>query len=227
MDGLSINMLSLFIALLILVSLSPPTLCHLLPVSEGDAAQTSSSSNSGSANETAVQEVKSFLLRALNLQHIPRTQLDTVRQLRMIWRARLQATSLNLRQSSSQPQQQQHVANTTQSQSGALATRDNKTTATSPKVCCQTAAQISLADLGWEHWILYPEQITYVACASCRHTRDLVSLRCRQDRPSTGSKTGRRSCCKAVKTTWIPIVYVDEDLSLVTSNIPLTEECGW
>ncbi|GCC20282.1 hypothetical protein chiPu_0021335 [Chiloscyllium punctatum] len=83
------------------------------------------------------------------------------------------------------------------------------------------------ADLGWEHWILYPEQITYVACASCRHTRDLVSPRCRQDRPTKGSRTGKRSCCKAVKTVWIPIVYVDEDLSLVTSNIPLTEECGW
>ncbi|XP_072407336.1 uncharacterized protein [Chiloscyllium punctatum] len=178
-----------------------------------------------SADERAVREVKSFLLRALNLQHIPRTQVDTVRQLRTIWRARLQATSLNLQQSTAQ--QEQPVANATQPQSEVSATPDNETTATSLKLCCQTAAQISLTDLGWEHWILYPEQITYVACASCRHTRDLVSPRCRQDRPTKGSRTGKRSCCKAVKTVWIPIVYVDEDLSLVTSNIPLTEECGW
>ncbi|XP_038643284.1 gonadal somatic cell derived factor [Scyliorhinus canicula] len=115
-----------------------------------------------------------------------------------------------------------------QSQSGALVREANETTTpTSPKICCQTAAQISLTDLGWDHWIVYPEQITYVACASCRHARDVVSPRCPQDRPSSRSKAPRRSCCKAVKTAWIPIVYVDEDLSLVTSNIPLTEECGW
>ncbi|XP_067831896.1 uncharacterized protein [Heptranchias perlo] len=222
-------MLSLPISLAIFLTLPPSRMLHFLPVPEDATISAASNSSAVSAvnrsDERAVQEIKDMLLRALNLRHIPRVHVETVKQLRLIWRARLQATSQIARDSGGDKQQ---AGSETRSQSGVLVTARNKsTTPSSVKKCCLTAAQISLTDLGWEHWILYPEQITYVACASCRPPRDVMSLRCHQDRPSSTPKAHRMSCCKAVKTVWIPIVYVDEDLSLVTSNIPLTEECGW
>uniref|UniRef100_UPI00398EE2BE inhibin beta C chain-like n=1 Tax=Pristiophorus japonicus TaxID=55135 RepID=UPI00398EE2BE len=220
-------MLSLPISLAIFVSLAPFRMSHFLPASDslvGPTHNSSAVSAVNRSNERAVQEIKIILLRALNLQHIPRIHRETVDQLRQIWRASLQASSHSLRDSATD---QQLAAGEIRSQGGVLLTGANESTPTSPKNCCQTAAQISLTDLGWEHWILYPEQITYVACASCRHPRAVMSLRCHRDGPLSRSQAHRRSCCKAVKTVWIPIVYVDEDMSLVTTNIPLTEECGW
>ncbi|XP_051900929.1 uncharacterized protein LOC127586939 [Pristis pectinata] len=210
------------ISLLIFLSLAPLRTSRFLPAPEQRSGRTpapSTASTTNRSNERTVQHIKHLLLQALNLQHIPRIHTETVKQLRSMWRARLQAMS-HISASG-------HPAGTeTHSQSEVPVTGTNvSTTPTSPRHCCQTAAQISLTDLGWEHWILYPEQITYVHCASCRHPRD-VSIRCHQNQTSSSTRAHRRHCCKAVKTVWIPIVYMDEDLSLVISNIPLTEECG-
>ncbi|XP_062892215.1 gonadal somatic cell derived factor [Mobula hypostoma] len=209
----------LSISLLLALSLAHLRMSHFLPVSEWQPGRAPASRG----NERAVQHIKHILLRALNLEQIPRIHTEMAKQLRSMWRARLQATShISAITASSPP-----AGNGTQFQNEETVAGTNMSTMpSSPRHCCQMASQITLTDLGWQDWILYPEQITYVHCASCRHPRNALAHNCHRNKSSSSSRSHRRHCCKAVKTIWVPIVYVDEDLSLVISNIPLTEECG-
>ncbi|XP_072887684.1 uncharacterized protein [Hemitrygon akajei] len=226
------------IPLLLALSLAHLRMSHFLPASQPGHAP----ARRGNASR-AVQQVKQVLLRALNLQQIPRIHSETATQLRSMWRARLPVTTHGSATAAGSPpgkcagtglegetrssQERERAGNGTQSQTEETDARTNvSTTPSSPRRCCQMASQISLTDLGWQDWILYPELITYVHCASCRHPRDVMARNCHRNQTSSSRTSHRKHCCKAVKTVWVPIVYVDEDLSLVVSNIPLTEECG-
>ncbi|XP_069779356.1 uncharacterized protein [Narcine bancroftii] len=222
----AISMDHLPILLLIFLTLNSLWTSHLLPAPEQETTLTPTSHSVPSINrsgEKTVEQIKHALLRALNLRHIPGVQTEMVKELRSLWRERFPAISPNLRgMGGGQP-----AKNVTQPQGEVAVTGTNESsTPTTPSRCCRTTAQISLADLGWEHWIVYPEHITYVDCASCRHPRHALPAHCRSNLTSRSTQGHRRHCCKAVKIDWIPIVYVDEHLSLVISNIPLAKECG-
>ncbi|KAJ3605429.1 hypothetical protein NHX12_027476 [Muraenolepis orangiensis] len=110
----------------------------------------------------ALPSIRRSLLGALNLQaepQLPKGQLAAIREqfkntFRAIGQRSMGTTGSAL--SDNSPVVAPGVGNTT----------DLK--------CCQLASHISLEDLGWDSWVMYPEGFTVVWCAPC----DPNNMRC-------------------------------------------------
>ncbi|XP_077096622.1 uncharacterized protein LOC143748460 isoform X2 [Siphateles boraxobius] len=131
-------------------------------------------------------EIRKILLESLNLEQEPRVSVSQMNLLRHAFKNSI----------SSSP------GNSTFPEDSANST------------CCTYSSQVFMKDLGWEHWVVYPESVTFVQCRSCG--------------PSLCAERASSSvqCCKPTAHDIVPFVYVDEGSSLVLSSVSLTRECG-
>ncbi|KAK1150532.1 dauer larva development regulatory growth factor daf-7-like [Acipenser oxyrinchus oxyrinchus] len=168
-----------------------------------------------SCKEQLLQDAKEMLLVALNLEHEPHMKLQGMSQFRAAWKTGLKAISPNSNHSSE-----------AQSPGSVSAATENETQTTTGHRCCQITSQISITDLGWDSWIIYPENFTYTECVACTHDGGKTWQHCRVETPSSKLHLPEVKCCSAVEEVWLPFVYIGDNSSLVTSNVPLTQKCG-
>ncbi|XP_051532941.1 bone morphogenetic protein 6-like [Myxocyprinus asiaticus] len=133
-------------------------------------------------------DIRKFLLESLNLQQEPRVSVSGMDHLRDQWKIAFKTTI--------------------QSTAGNSSSLEDSGNMTEPK-CCTHSSQVFITDLGWEHWIVYPESFTFTQCKSCSHNTD----------PSA-------QCCKPSAHNIIPFVYMDERSSLVLSSVSLIRTCA-
>ncbi|KAJ3605143.1 hypothetical protein NHX12_027193 [Muraenolepis orangiensis] len=157
----------------------------------------------------ALPSIRRSLLGALNLQaepQLPKGQLAAIREqfkntFRAIGQPSMGTTGSAL--SDNSPVVAPGVGNTTHLK------------------CCQLASQISLEDLGWDNWVIYPESFTVVWCTPC----DPNNVRC-PAHPPTAVHHIPSQCCEPTSEETVPIVYMDQLSSLVISSAALTRTCG-
>ncbi|XP_066566998.1 gonadal somatic cell derived factor isoform X2 [Amia ocellicauda] len=162
----------------------------------------------------SLQSIKDKLLRALNLEWEPRVNQDVMSQLRDTWK-----TSFNLMHHNSKTP----AGYNTSIQQSPM-TNSNTTVG---QQCCQLVSQIFIKDLGWESWFLYPESFTYIQCVNCPSDWDRSSSwRCRDDIPSSKRHLPQVPCCRPVAEDSIPVIYIDQHITVTISTITLVQECG-
>ncbi|XP_039624940.1 uncharacterized protein LOC120539177 [Polypterus senegalus] len=88
--------------------------------------------------------------------------------------------------------------------------------------CCQIMADVSITDLGWTSWIIYPEKFTYAKCVTCEDLKGGTTKKCKVYGKQYSSKI---SCCTSV-TAWIPFIYVNDNYSLGITTVPIPKQCG-
>ncbi|XP_034048885.1 uncharacterized protein LOC117530061 [Thalassophryne amazonica] len=90
--------------------------------------------------------------------------------------------------------------------------------------CCSTASEISMKDLGWDSWVIYPTGLTIVQCAHCTREGNTVQ------NPPTHTNGAHAQvqvpCCRPTSRDTVPIVYMDESSSIVISSVQLIRNCG-
>ncbi|XP_041092996.1 uncharacterized protein LOC121305407 [Polyodon spathula] len=184
-------------------------MAFILPLSQEPASEIAS------CKEQLLQDAREMLLDALNLEHEPHMKLQGVSQFRATWKTGLLATCPNSNHSSG-----------AQSSSSVSVAAENETQNTTGHRCCQITSQISITDLGWDSWIIYPENYTYTECVACTRGEGRTWQHCRLKTPSSKLHLPEVKCCSVVEQVWLPFVYIGDDFSLVTSNVPLTQKCG-
>ncbi|KAK0141309.1 Bone morphogenetic protein 5 [Merluccius polli] len=152
--------------------------------------------------------IRRSLLRALNLQVEPQLPMGQLAPIREQWKHTFSAIghrSKGSAPSDNSPEVAPGVGNST----------DLK--------CCQLVSQISLEDLGWDNWVIYPESFRVVQCAPC----DPNNVRCLANTPSAvNDSPSQLQCCEPTSKETVPVVYMDELSSLVISSAALTRACG-
>ncbi|CAL8386793.1 unnamed protein product [Boreogadus saida] len=89
--------------------------------------------------------------------------------------------------------------------------------------CCQVASLISLEDLAWDNWVIYPESFMVVQCTPCNSN----NVHCPGHPPvAVHDVPSQLQCCEPISKETVPIVYMDELNSLVISSAVLTRQCG-
>ncbi|XP_067279627.1 inhibin beta E chain-like [Pseudorasbora parva] len=129
-------------------------------------------------------EVRKILLESLNLQQEPRVSVSRMNLLRDSFKRTIVPSAGN----------------------------ETLPEVSTNSTCCRFSSQVFMKDLGWEHWVVYPESITFVQCGSCG--------------PSPCAESASAQCCKPTAHDVLPFVFVDEWSSLVLSSVSLTRECG-
>eukprot|EP00062_Callorhinchus_milii_P024586 gi/632984653/ref/XP_007909245.1/ PREDICTED: inhibin beta C chain-like isoform X2 [Callorhinchus milii] len=185
-----------------------------LPLSEGASPTKMTISsplpvNMSRCKESLVRSMKTVLLRGLNLERAPSVNPQLTHSLRVMWRA-----NLGLLAGETQPESQ----SLTDTAASAVSTHT-----AGQRDCCQTVS-ISLTDLGWENWIIHPEEFPYILCTNCRAGRNSQSPHCTHDQQRHTARKAK--CCRNNRRTWVSVVYIDADEGLVTSNVPLTARCS-
>ncbi|XP_039624945.1 uncharacterized protein LOC120539180 isoform X2 [Polypterus senegalus] len=87
--------------------------------------------------------------------------------------------------------------------------------------CCQIMADVSITDLGWTSWIIYPEKFTYAKCVTCEDLKGGTPKKCKVYGKQYSSKI---SCCTSV-TVLIPFIYVNDNYSLGITTVPIPKQC--
>ncbi|CAL8322376.1 unnamed protein product [Lota lota] len=159
----------------------------------------------------ALPSIRMSLLRALNLKAEPQLPIGQLAAIRAQWKNTFSA-----------------IGHRSKGTTGS-ALSDNSP-AVAPGVgnstdlkCCQVASQISLEDLAWDNWVIYPESFTVVQCTPC----DSSTVHCPGYPPTAVHDVpSQLQCCEPTSTETVPIVYMDELNSLVISSAALTRVCG-
>lgn len=76
--------------------------------------------------------------------------------------------------------------------------------------CCKHSCQVFIKDLGWERWVVYPENITFIQCRSC----------------GSESADAPVQCCKPTAHNIVPFLYMNEESVVVLTSVSLIHECG-
>nr|XP_061800459.1 bone morphogenetic protein 7-like [Nerophis lumbriciformis] len=148
-------------------------------------------------HEDSLQSLRKGLLAALNLQAEPRLPEGTKKQ----WSgtaARLQAVAV----------------------SSGYSTDDGHDT----QGCCNETSEVSMTDLGWDSWMIYPERLTLVHCAPCGHH---TSCRTQQpNAPKHDDSQVQTPCCQSTAHEVVPVMYIDESNTVVITSLQLTRRCS-
>ncbi|XP_022695435.1 dauer larva development regulatory growth factor daf-7-like isoform X2 [Varroa jacobsoni] len=101
------------------------------------------------------------------------------------------------------------------------------------KVCCLRLLNVTIADLGWEDWIVEPKHFQAYFCrGQCffRHGRFASSHAALQSKMSRllGPKTVPRPCCAPKKFKPLPVMYRDRQGNTHFGRIPkmIVKECA-
>ncbi|KAJ7986777.1 hypothetical protein DPEC_G00331900 [Dallia pectoralis] len=155
----------------------------------------------------SLRAIKKTLLRDLNLKQEPQVEADRLTAIRKQWKTAFNAISHKTLVKTAPPQAKEPGPETSVGLQ-----------------CCQLAEHITLKDLGWENWVIYPESFTYVHCSLCNS--QLGSMRC-ISQASTGQVTpSEKPCCQATSQEYVPILFMDEYNALTISSVQLIRTCG-
>lgn len=101
------------------------------------------------------------------------------------------------------------------------------------KVCCLRLLNVSIADLGWDDWIVEPKTFQAYFCrGQCyfRHGRFASSHAALQSKMSRllGPKVVPRPCCSPKKFKPLPVMYRDRQGNTHFGRIPkmIVKECA-
>uniref|UniRef100_A0A3Q2NUD6 Uncharacterized protein n=1 Tax=Fundulus heteroclitus TaxID=8078 RepID=A0A3Q2NUD6_FUNHE len=140
-----------FIGSVMLLSSSVVVAFVLHPSNEEPAASANSPFSHQRCQDQSLQSIRKNLLRALNMQTEPQLPAGVIDGVREQW----------LRTFNIIPQ---IVKKTASKWNG------NRT----GLKCCAAASEISMKDLGWDSWVIYPLSLTVVQCALCNPAEGTV-----------------------------------------------------
>ncbi|XP_075311562.1 gonadal somatic cell derived factor [Odontesthes bonariensis] len=184
----------------------------LHPSKEGHAASADSSILHHRCQGESLQSIRKSLLRALNMQTEPRLPAGGLDSVREQWQRAFRSSSQSAQDTK------------TPAASGYSVSPDSGNN-TSLK-CCSMASEIFMKDLGWDSWVIHPLSLTIVQCALCNPADNTV--RCPSSAPGVQDDNSQDQvpCCQPTSQEMVPIVYMDEDSTIVISDMQLTRSCG-
>ncbi|XP_049595674.1 bone morphogenetic protein 8A-like [Syngnathus scovelli] len=89
--------------------------------------------------------------------------------------------------------------------------------------CCGETLEVSMTDLGWDNWMIYPEHVTWMHCAPCGYS---ASCRPQPNVLQRDDLQVQAPCCQPTAQKNVPVVYMDEWNTIVITSMPLTSRCG-
>ncbi|XP_077353399.1 bone morphogenetic protein 7-like [Festucalex cinctus] len=89
--------------------------------------------------------------------------------------------------------------------------------------CCAETSEVSMTDLGWNNWMIYPETVTLVHCAPCGHS---TSCSPKANAPQRDDLQVQAPCCQPTAQEAVPVLYMDEWNTVVITSMHLTRRCG-
>ncbi|XP_077398987.1 bone morphogenetic protein 6-like [Vanacampus margaritifer] len=89
--------------------------------------------------------------------------------------------------------------------------------------CCAKTSEVSMTDLGWDNWMIYPQSITLVHCAPCGHN---VSCRPQPNATHRDDLQLQAPCCHPTTQEAVHVIYMDEWNTAVITSMHLTRRCG-
>ncbi|XP_071378235.1 gonadal somatic cell derived factor [Centroberyx affinis] len=160
----------------------------------------------------SLQSIRKGLLGALNLQTEPRLPVGGLTSIREQWKDTFNGISNT-------------VKDTTVPALSGYSVTPGAVNSTGME-CCQMASEIFLKDLDWDSWVIYPESLTFVQCASCNPLLAVNTLRCPSYPPNVQETPSQMPCCQPTSQEMVPILYMDEFSTVVISSVQLTRTCG-
>ncbi|XP_076844951.1 gonadal somatic cell derived factor [Brachyhypopomus gauderio] len=203
-------------ALLLLLTIMLVVCQHGTPVvlrrSPGDPGhdQTSPDVVSRCTGE-GLRTVRKVILDSLSLQAAPHVSVPGMTRLRDQWKTAFEGTG----QATAQRLNNLNVPES----------RCSAGDSSSP-MCCTLTSQVFIKDLGWDHWIIYPESFSYTQCSAYDPRVDPTISHCAEDSPKRQVSSSQKLCCEPTSYDVLPFLYVDAMSTLVITSVPMIRECG-
>ncbi|XP_035996215.1 gonadal somatic cell derived factor [Fundulus heteroclitus] len=199
-----------FISSVMLLGSSVVVAFVLHPSNEEPAASANSPFSHQRCQDQSLQSIRKNLLRALNMQTEPQLPAGVIDGVREQW----------LRTFNIVPQIVKKTATT--ADYSVLHDGGNST----GLKCCAAASEISMKDLGWDSWVIYPLSLTVVQCALCNPADGTVQCPESSSRVQDASSQDNLPCCQPATQETQNLAYMDETSTIVLSSVELTRSCG-
>uniref|UniRef100_A0A6J0SD67 Growth/differentiation factor 15-like n=1 Tax=Pogona vitticeps TaxID=103695 RepID=A0A6J0SD67_9SAUR len=167
-----------------------------------------------SCREAVLRHVGAAVLALLRLDHPPRFTADATSRVHEAWAKEVAMLPSSL----SDGQRLGDVP-------------ANQTLLTQRGRCVQASHHVTLADLGWQHWVLHPRGFVFAECLRCPCRRKEEGpprwvQECRlgglENQPDPDTK--QRRCCRALRAP-LAFVFLKEDGSLEVRPVRLASGC--
>ncbi|XP_077593677.1 bone morphogenetic protein 5-like isoform X1 [Stigmatopora nigra] len=83
---------------------------------------------------------------------------------------------------------------------------------------CTQTCEVSMTDLGWGNWMIYPERLTLVNCGH--------DASCRLNTPKHDDSEVQTLCCQPTAHEVVPVMYMDEFNTVVITSVRMIHRCG-